>query len=516
MKTDGCSAQYTNASIGGNGMFGEQLIDLDELILRCRGEKPRKYIADAVACYRVGAFRASIVATWVAMVFDFLYKLDELALTGDQEAIARRSDYEKIRQSGDIRGSLLFEESLLDLAKDKFELISPIEYLDLRRLKEDRNRCAHPTMTSYDEIYQPSAELTRYHLRNAVTHLLQHPPVQGKAALNRLVSEVASPYFPTQPEQVLIQFKSGLLARPRAVLVHNFALVLLKTSLFEVLDLPAIQRYVAALQGVHTMYHPIVEQMLQQRLSDLIRQLDPIQYGRAIQLLELFPEVQKHVRPDILYNLARYVGQTQPLSNPREMVFALEFPPFQAAAATRLACLSAAELRQLIVYQPRPEFIDRALTLYKGADSYANANDVAATLIIPLALQMRLPHLEQVLYSGATNSDIRGSYQFPEVLHSLRTNEHISSNAFQTALIECVSQHRQDFYQLLPFLDEQHFRLLIDILFEKEIELNISFVPGWLYRATQSNFFPQSVIEEIRESYKNRQAVEENKNLNQK
>ena len=38
------------------------LEDLDELTLRCRDEKARLYIREAVASYRVGAFRASIVA----------------------------------------------------------------------------------------------------------------------------------------------------------------------------------------------------------------------------------------------------------------------------------------------------------------------------------------------------------------------------------------------------------------------------------------------------------------------
>ena len=34
--------------------------DLDELILTCRNEEGRGYIAEAVACYRAGAYRACI------------------------------------------------------------------------------------------------------------------------------------------------------------------------------------------------------------------------------------------------------------------------------------------------------------------------------------------------------------------------------------------------------------------------------------------------------------------------
>jgi hypothetical protein len=48
-------------------MQSERLADLDELILRCRSKQARQYIAEAVACYRAGAFRSCIVATWVVV-----------------------------------------------------------------------------------------------------------------------------------------------------------------------------------------------------------------------------------------------------------------------------------------------------------------------------------------------------------------------------------------------------------------------------------------------------------------
>jgi hypothetical protein len=64
----------------------EAFIDLDELIVRCRDKLSRKFIQEAVSCYRAGAFRSCIVATWNAVVFDFLHKLRELELFGDPEA----------------------------------------------------------------------------------------------------------------------------------------------------------------------------------------------------------------------------------------------------------------------------------------------------------------------------------------------------------------------------------------------------------------------------------------------
>ena len=82
------------------------LSDLDELVLRCRDEKAKSYIRESVACYKAGAFRSAIVSTWIAVSFDIIDKLKDLALTGDKEAEKQLEEFEKARQAGDIAKSL--------------------------------------------------------------------------------------------------------------------------------------------------------------------------------------------------------------------------------------------------------------------------------------------------------------------------------------------------------------------------------------------------------------------------
>jgi hypothetical protein len=168
------------------------LSDLDELVLRCRDEKAKSYIKESVSCYKSGAFRSAIVSTWIAVSFDIIDKLKDLSLAGDKEAEKQLEEFEKARKAGDIASSLKFERDILQIARDKLELISHIEFIDLERLQQDRNRCAHPSMTSDGEIFNPSAELARVHIRSAVEYLLQFPPAQGKYALESLVNEVGS------------------------------------------------------------------------------------------------------------------------------------------------------------------------------------------------------------------------------------------------------------------------------------------------------------------------------------
>jgi hypothetical protein len=133
----------------------------------CRNKKSKDYIKEAVSCYKSGAFRSAIVSTWIAVSFDIIDKLKELSLAGDKEAQKQLEEFENAIKTGNV-------------VKDKFELISHVEFFDLESLQQDRNRCAHPSMTADGEIYNPSAELARVHIRAAVEYLLQYPLAQGK------------------------------------------------------------------------------------------------------------------------------------------------------------------------------------------------------------------------------------------------------------------------------------------------------------------------------------------------
>lgn len=53
-------------------MFSAGFSEFDALVLRCFDARARSYIAEAVTCLMEGAFRASIVVTWVVVVHGLL------------------------------------------------------------------------------------------------------------------------------------------------------------------------------------------------------------------------------------------------------------------------------------------------------------------------------------------------------------------------------------------------------------------------------------------------------------
>jgi hypothetical protein len=130
------------------------LSDLDEMVLSCRSEEARNYVGGA------GAFRACIVSTWIAVVFDLIAKIRELALSGDaaaQEIVNNLNSWQPLIEVGDagaIKNSLEFERDVVRIANDRFGFFEGLQVLDSHRLRDDRNRCAHPT---YQGNEQPRA-----------------------------------------------------------------------------------------------------------------------------------------------------------------------------------------------------------------------------------------------------------------------------------------------------------------------------------------------------------------------
>ncbi|MBF2018366.1 MAG: hypothetical protein IGS23_24835 [Rivularia sp. T60_A2020_040] len=266
----------------------ETFIDLDELVVRCRDKQAKKIIQEAVACYRTGAFRSCIVSTWNAVVFDFLHKLRELELLENTEASKLLKDFENLSLASDLKVRELwkFESEIPNKALSTFELISPMEKSDIERLFEDRSRCAHPSMVSLEEPFEATAELARYHLRSAVMHLLQRPPVQGRSALNQIWQAIKSEYFPTDIENAVSSLSKGPLARARCSLIKNVVIGLTKSLLNEELPEDERERQFAALNAVSKMYPKETNETLNAQLSTIILRVVDTGWDKVIIYLD--------------------------------------------------------------------------------------------------------------------------------------------------------------------------------------------------------------------------------------
>lgn len=404
------------------------LEDLDELTLRCRDEKARLYIREAVASYRVGAFRSAIVGAWIAVCFDLIEKLRELALAGDKEAEIHVRDLETTRRTGDLSRALKFERELLNLAKDKFELLSPLEFVDLERLQADRNRCAHPSLTADEQAYSPSAELARLHIHSAVTHLLQHPPVQGKYALDRLRAEIDSDYFPTNPLDAKIAFLSGPLRRPRESLVRNLVVLLLKALLKEKPDFKRRARLVAALHATQLLQPEQFARAVVGVVSAIFRSVPDQDIHSQVDLLKTMPGIWVYLDMDVQKRVQNYVyelpsGQIEDIS----ALLRLEF--LRNQARQRLRRVTRKEINDSLFFDLHEELAAWMIEQYLSSNSFDDANEWARQLAIYTS-DFTPDQIRSIIRGAGRNSQVVGSFQLESLLNNIKTKNKISAEEF--------------------------------------------------------------------------------------
>jgi hypothetical protein len=269
----------------------ESLADIEALSLRCRSDQSKEYVAEAIRCYKAGAYRAAIVSTWFAVVFDLIDKIRELAVSGDAAAKALETKYEtyivQIEQNNamGIKSALEFEREILETCRDQLQFFDPQQFIDLTRLREDRHRCAHPSFQKIGIPYYPSAEQARVHIRNAVVYVLAQPPVQGKAALAQLKALVGSAYFPTETKKAVAQLENSDLKNATDALVRGFIDQLVFCFLTKGDSLFLKHQVFAAVNASFELYPALVEVRLKKQLNKAIRNVPDEQFPGAVAMV---------------------------------------------------------------------------------------------------------------------------------------------------------------------------------------------------------------------------------------
>lgn len=407
-------------------------MDLDELVLLCRSDRARLYIAEAVACYRGGAYRATIVSTWIAVVFDILDKLRELDLSGDANARVKLDEYEKNREANNLKKLLELERNILEVATSDFELLAPIEHEELVRLREDRNRCAHPSMISEEDPYRPSAELARIHMRNAVVYLLARQPVQGKAAFDRIMRDVRSQYFPTDPDAAKARLKDGPLARARDPLVRNLVISITKHLLLERVPNDIRAREIAAISAIFELNRQVAEGTITDKLSGIIDGVEDENWRRVIWFIGGLPEAWGSMSQAHQYKAVQFVMDVPEENEAAEVVAdALKIPSLEDAARNRTQALSNSTLGLLLQSGPSSELAEVAVNRFSESDSFREARTLGNSLLIPSVDHFTEEITKKVLRAFLENRQINDATGIPTIYLNLleRTSRFSSSLA---------------------------------------------------------------------------------------
>ena len=395
--------------------------DLNGLVDRCLGTHSKRFVGEAVSIYRLGAFRSCVVATWVAVVYDIVEKLLNLSVIGDARAGQLIEQLEDARRRDDPLAAMRFESGLLEIAQNEFEFITPIQREALERLKLDRNRCAHPAFNQLDEPFVPSKAAALAHIEHAVEYVLSQPPVQGRAALDHLMSDVNSRYFPTTPPSARSWLEETPLAKAKETLVRNFIVCLLKAILLDGLSDKGEKQHMAALHSAIAMY-PESSSILKRDMPRIVQKTSDERLIKVVRLCARIPEVTTHLGNGQLTRLRKYVENATSDELSEVIRFSLGVAELGKQTRKAIQRLSLADLIAKVSSSSNEMLDDEIIRRYAQVDSFVAANKIAAQALVKVSPRLNRDQVAGIRDAFVANPQVRNSIQGPKVIAAILLN----------------------------------------------------------------------------------------------
>lgn len=391
------------------------LTDLDALALTVRNPLSRDYIDEAVKAYRAGSYKAAIVATYVAVTFDIISKVRELAGQGDAQATAFTSAWDTNVAANNTDKLMAMERDLLVKADADFGFIDSISRRHFERLQADRHLCAHPAFTSEGELFSPEPELVRLYLVEAIRNLLSQRPVQGRTLLTLFDTEFKSLAFPTAPVTIARFVRERYLQHARPGAAAALATVIGKAILRAA---PAgweakVGLLPHALQAVREFDRRMWVDTVVPALAHLIDGADDQHLPNSYALLAKFSDLQAALPGPTREKLAAYLENLEPVEADVRAFDAVGLPAYRELIVDKFTnseeAIQGAVLTRLAV----PAFWPSALERFSGAGSYRGAEAWFDRYIAPFQDTATLAQLEQLFLAVGDNVHIYHAAEIP-------------------------------------------------------------------------------------------------------
>lgn len=398
--------------------------NLEDLLVKCDTEQSREQIGEAIACYYGGAYRSAIVSTYTAVCYDLIEKLKILAQSGDANAqgVVTRMDaiYDSLKREDPnaIKRMLEFERDLIPLFKREFDFFSSNEVVEILRIRDDRNKCAHPSFFAAGVPYRPTAELARTHIVNAVQLVLSQRPRQGKYAIKALVSAISDRYFPDSPNDIQSRLKSTGLDRAREPLVSG----LIDELCFALPDkghvLHVSVAAMRAVEAVVAMYPQVAPLRLKKNIVKLINSGDPGSFECACILTCRNPDVAESLDEGIRSAVRSWVPKQDKMLG-AVVARAVKISWLRQIAIKESERVTAEHLSGLLFEIPI-EIISVFASRYARSKNWNEANENYQSLIAPHVSRLRQQEIEVICKAAyAGDGDLVGSHGFNELVSRL-------------------------------------------------------------------------------------------------
>ena len=183
------------------------LTDMEELLASIPGVDVRDYMREAMNCYMAGAYRGSLVLSYIALFDDLLAKLGELA---NVNATAKTIFFEATKKKADQD---VYEGFLIDQLTSK-NLITGLDSSFLTILRTLRHKSAHPSG------HKPSPEEARFIFFEVVYRFLSKPILSTVHLVDDVVARLKNTNF--FPSTTISDIRN--VVRDEIALIHDEAL----------------------------------------------------------------------------------------------------------------------------------------------------------------------------------------------------------------------------------------------------------------------------------------------------
>lgn len=418
-------------------------IDLDILLTRIRNAQSKVYFLDAVKAYKAGALRAALSSTWVAVVYDLIAKYRELGALGDAAAAAFVQSWDAATAAGDVRRLLQLEAGIVDDATNNTQIVNRIARTHLERLREDRNYCAHPAFSAEAELFEPSPELVRLHLVNAVDLVLSQEALQGKAIFELFDVDVQSTGFPIAHARILDYVEQRYLERVRVQNIRNFGTVLAKSLLkgtpaqWEPENHKIVSSLVAVRERAVHSWPDVSSAIIR-----LIDNLEPENRPRAIAFIASFPDFWPLLQQPTRTALQETVDNADAaVMAEYRMLAGVTVPHFRGSLLLLIEALNNEQLEEAIATAPLTDLWPRAVDTYEGSGSFRGSEANFRDLIAPFAGNLNSEQHDDLLDAIVENGQNWDAADTPSLLLGLLRDADAANLPTHDA--------RNRFYQLL-------------------------------------------------------------------
>jgi hypothetical protein len=368
------------------------------------------------------------MGTWVAVVYDIIGKIRELATQGEKAAedFVAELDTAIAQQTSDpvaaIKRLQGIENGILEQALNEFEFITPQDQIDLERLKQDRHLCVHPAFTPQATLFQPSPELVRAHIVHAIGHLLQHPPVQGKSALARLKSDLLQPSFPTDQKTTNEFMEMRYLNHTKRTTLESFVTVFLKVLIKQ--SEPHLvgkeNSILRCLIAVAIRQPEIFEKKMAEQLPRLTAGSNDAELQRCFVLFKADKRCWTWLEPATRIKMAGVVNTYVYDAATIDLIIGgLESDAVRPLLMARITSFISAHKHLVFLSHPRKEFLDQAIDLYTGRSSYNIIQQSGKAVIRAYANLFQSEHIQRFLDAVRANNMIDTPIGSPEFIVEL-------------------------------------------------------------------------------------------------